>query len=86
MMAKRKGEPYKDGELEVILSLTPTSKNIALLSALLDRSKSAIEIVYHIAYGTGPFGDTAGIQAAKVLKAKKAVGISIGRKTLPKCQ
>lgn len=83
-MAKRKGKPYKEGELEVILSLTPTSQNIASLSALLDRSKRAIEIVYRIAYGAGPFGDTAGIQVSKVLKAKKAVGISIGRKTPPK--
>ena len=44
-MHDRKWKIYKDGELEVILSLVPTSRNISYLSRLLDRSESAIEIV-----------------------------------------
>lgn len=70
--------------LKVLLSLTPTSQNIALLSALLDRRKNAIEIVYRIASGTGPFDDAGGIKVSKVPKAKKAVSVRVGRKAPPK--
>ncbi len=71
---------YKPGELEVILSLAPTKNNIAILSLLLDRSESAIEIVYKIAYECGPFGKNAGIQEQKIIQAKNRIGIKIGRK------
>jgi hypothetical protein len=79
-MPTRKNEPYKSGELEVILSLAPTKNNIQYLSELLDRSKEAIEIVYRIAYEHGPFGEHADIQEKKVIQAKNRVGIAIGRK------
>ena len=70
---KRKGNEYAPGELETILSLVPTSKNIRFLSRLLDRTEDAIAIVYKIAYRQG-MGK--GIQKEKVLAAKKKVGIT----------
>ncbi len=83
-MPDRKNKPYKDGELEVILSAAPTEANIKWLSKLLDRSPAAIQIVYKIAYEHGPFAKSADIQQKKILAAKKRVGISIGRKAAPK--
>ena len=77
----RKNEPYKAGELEVILSMAPTKANIKFLSTLLDRSESAIEIVYKLAYEHGPFGKDASVQEKKIQTAKARVGIAIGRKT-----
>jgi len=80
-MNSRKGHEYKNGELEVILSLAPTKRNIEFAAELLDRSTEAIEIVYKIAFEHGPFGKDAGIQEKKILDAKKRVGIVIGRQT-----
>lgn len=79
-MAGRTNKPYKDGELEVILSLVPTVDNIKRLSSLLGRSEEAIEIVYRIAFEHGPFGRQATVQERKIMAAKKRVGIKIGRK------
>lgn len=80
-MANRKNEPYKEGELEVILSLPPTAGNIQWLSKLLERSEKAIEIVYKIAFEHGPFSKSATTQRKKVLEAKRRVGIQIGRQS-----
>ena len=80
-MGTRTNMPYQDGELEVILSLAPTSENIARLGRLLGRSEGAIEVVYKIAFEHGPFGQGATIQERKIMQAKKRVGIRIGRKT-----
>ena len=77
IVTERRNKPYKDGELEIILSLVPTKSNIQWLACLLDRSEQAIVIVYRIAYGHGKFGTTAGIQKRKILAAKKRVGISV---------
>ena len=79
-MPNRTGKPYKEGELEVILSLAPTKENIRWLSILLERSEEAIEIVYKIAFEHGPFGENADIQERKIIDAKERIGISIGRK------
>src|SRR5690349_13868645 len=79
LMPNRTNNPYK-GELEVILSLAPTSDNIERLSKLLERSHSAIEIVYKIAFEHGPFGQRATVQERKIVEAKERVGIKIGRK------
>lgn len=76
----RKNKPYRPGELEVILSLPPTAQDIQNLSALLERSPEAIQIVYKHAFQHGPFGSGAGIQVRKVIAAKNRVGIAIGRK------
>lgn len=75
---------YREGELEVILSLAPTEANIEWLSKLLDRSKGAIQIVYKIAFEHGRFARAASAQQSKILDAKKRVGIAIGRKKAPK--
>ena len=64
-MAAKKNVPYRAGELEVILSMPPTDKNIYWLSVLLERSEAAIEIVYKHAFEHGPFGSTAGVQERK---------------------
>lgn len=77
-MTTRKGEPYKPGELEIILSLAPTRGNIENLAKLLERSKGAVSIVYKVAYEGGTFGKTADIQRRKILAAKKALDIRIG--------
>lgn len=79
-MPNRTGKPYKEGELEVILNLSPTNQNIKWLSLLLERSEEAIEIVYKIAFEHGPFGGNADIQERKIIEAKERVGISIGRR------
>lgn len=79
-MATRKNKPYQAGELEVILSLAPTTANISHLSELLNRSAAAIEVVYKIAFEHGPFGKDADVQRRKVSAAKRRVGIAIGRK------
>jgi hypothetical protein len=79
-MAARRGRKYATGELEIILSLAPTERNLMFLSELLQRTPKAIELVYRIAFGHGPFARDAEIQESKVLAAKKRVGIAIGRK------
>lgn len=76
-----KSRPYREGELEIILSLPPTSNNIQWLSSALGRSRNAIEVVYRFAFGHGSFGKEAKSMDSKVLAAKKRVGIAIGRKT-----
>jgi hypothetical protein len=83
-MSTRKGQEYKAGELEIILSLVPTKENIRWLSALLERDKGAIEVVYKLAYEHGPFGKDATIQERKIMEAKKKLGIAIGRKVARK--
>lgn len=82
-MDGRKGKQYKVGELETILSMAPTERNIEFLAELLDRSPEAIKIVYKIAFEHGPFGKDADIQVDKIIAAKKRVGIAIGRKNPP---
>ena len=79
-MPSRSNKPYKEGELEVVLSMPPTAANIYWLSKLLDRSTEAIEIVYKIAFEHGPFARAASIQQRKIMAAKQRVGIGVGRK------
>jgi hypothetical protein len=72
----RKGQQYRVGELEVILSLAPTEDNIARLATLLDRSEDAIRIVYRIAFaGFVPDADKGKPQWRKVRAAMASVGI-----------
>ena len=80
MVVQRKNHPYREGELEVILSLTPTEANIKWLSLLLDRTPDALKLVYRIAFEHGSFGKEAKAQEKKILAAKKRIGIGIGRK------
>lgn len=72
-----RGETYRKGELELILTLAPTRENIERLSSSLGRSASAIEIVYRIAYRPGePFGKLAAIQRRKIASAKARLGFA----------
>jgi len=82
-MPNRTNAPYKEGEIEVILSLAPTTRNIYWLSKLLDRCEAAIEIVYKIAFEHGAFGKAATIQQRKIIAAKNRVGLRLGRKNPP---
>lgn len=72
-------KPYRDGELEVILSLVPTRENIKKLSRLLGRTEAALKMVYRIAYERGKFVEAARPQREKVLEAKKRLGIVVGQ-------
>jgi hypothetical protein len=76
----RKNAPYKAGELEVILSLAPTASNIRWFAILLDRSEDAVALVYRIAFEHGPLGKDAPVQERKIIEAKRAAGIGIGRR------
>lgn len=58
-MAERKGEEYRAGELEHILSLAPIKQNIKYLADLLYRTESSIKIVYRNAYEKGGFAKAA---------------------------
>ena len=75
--AVKKGGEYKDGELELILSLVPTEKNIEYLKKCLPgRSKSSIIIVYRIAHGIKMKSSLA--QKRKIKAAKAAIGWAKG--------
>jgi hypothetical protein len=72
---QHKGEQYREGELELILSLAPTRENRRRLALSLGRSEKAIEIVYRIAYRPGqPFGQSADTQRKKIEAAKRRLG------------
>ena len=77
---RRKNARYRPGELEVILSLTPTTEHVRWLAQLLERSEAAITFVYRIAFEHGTLGKDAAIQEKKIMEAKRTVGIAIGRK------
>lgn len=79
-MPGRTGKPYKEGELEVILSLPPTTQNIRWLRKLLERTEKSIQIVYKIAFERGLFGKDSVIQEKKIIEAKERIGLDVGRK------
>jgi hypothetical protein len=75
---ENKGRPYRKGELELILSIAPTTENIERLANSLGRSAKAIEIVYRIAYQPNqPFGAGAQIQRKKIETAKGKIGLTL---------
>src|SRR5262245_31201110 len=76
---QRAYKPYKEGELEVILSVSPTPANVFWLSKLLERSEEAIKKVYQIAFEQGPFAKAADPQQGKIVAAKRRVEAGIGR-------
>ena len=78
-MPRRKSIQYRDGELELILSLAPTADNLLRLSKVLGRSESAIQLVYRAAYSHGRFPEGKTFNR-KVLEAKTSLGIELGRK------
>ena len=46
----RRNEPYSKEEVELILSLAPTKRNVHLLAGALQRSPNAIGTIYALAY------------------------------------
>lgn len=76
----RQANEYSAAELELILSLAPTADNLRRLGSVLGRSQSALELVYRAAFGHGSFPEGKAFNR-KVLAAKTALGIAIGRKT-----
>lgn len=78
-------EPYRQKEIDLILSLVPNKTNTANLANSLGRSFDAIAMIYHLAY-SGKFlkialadiKDTQDNVVTKVAKAKKKLGIFIG--------
>jgi len=73
---KRANKQYKEGELEIILSLAPTNTNIKWLSKLLERSEDAITIIYKIAFKHPPFNPSKmhnNSQVQKINEAKKRI-------------
>jgi hypothetical protein len=78
-MPRKPSHEYRAGELELILSLAPTSDNIQRLAKVLGRSESALKLVYRAAFGHGAFPEGKAFNQ-KVLAAKKSLGIAIGLK------
>jgi len=77
-------EPYKQMEIDLVLSLTPTHENVKNLSTVLGRSKEAISTIYNLAYKANwlksEMARTDGKNNIylKIVKAKKKHGIFIG--------
>lgn len=78
-------EPYKQKEIDLILSLVPNKTNTSNLAKSLGRSFDAIAMVYHWAYSGNMLKnallnmkETQDNVVTKVAKAKKKFGIYIG--------
>ena len=79
--------PYKQEEVNLILTLSPTHANVKNLAKSLRRSTDAIYTVYHLAYSgrwlkdtLNGMGDSQDNVATKIARAKKKLGIFIGHK------
>ena len=77
--------PYKQEEVNLILTLAPTHANVKNLAKSLGRSTDAMYTVYHLAYSgkwlKGTLNDMEDTQdniATKIARAKKKHGIFIG--------
>lgn len=77
--------PYKQEEVNLILTLVPTHDNVKNLAKSLGRSTDAIYTVYHLAYSGKWLKDTlSGMGASqnnvvtKIARAKKKLGIFVG--------
>jgi len=78
-------EPYKQREIDLILSLTPTHLNVRNLSVSLGRSEEAIGTVFSLAYSgkwlkgmLGQMGESQNNVVTKIARAKKRLGIFVG--------
>ena len=77
--------PYKQEEINLILTLPPTHGNVKNLAKSLGRSIDAIYTVFHLAYSgrwlkdtLSGMGDDQNNVATKIARAKKKHGIFIG--------
>ena len=85
--APRAFDRYSTEEVELILSLVPTRRNVRNLAVALGRSENAIEIVFEVAYSgkwlkkeleeAGPDQDDV---MTKVGRVKKSLGIFVGHR------
>jgi hypothetical protein len=80
--------PYKQEEINLILSLVPTHTNVNNLAESLGRSPEAIYTIYNMAYSGRWLKDTLkGMEESqdnvvtKIARAKKKYGIFIGHET-----
>lgn len=78
-------EPYKQREIDLILSTVPTHTNVKNLAESLGRTQDAIYTVYNLAYSSKWLGKLLkGIKedqdnvVTKVARAKKQIGLFIG--------
>ena len=79
--------PYKQEEVNLILTLAPTHANVKNLAKSLGRTTDAIYTVYRLAYSgrwlknilTG-MEDSQDNVATKIVRAKKKLGIFVGHK------
>ena len=90
MKTKRDGiprafEPYRQKEIDLILSMVPTHANVKNLAESLGRTQDAIYTVYNIAYSGNWLKSLLQSMKAnqdnvvtKVARAKKEIGIFIG--------
>jgi hypothetical protein len=76
-LPRRRGRPFAPGELDVILSLTPTRTNIERLSHLLERSEGAIETVYIVAYDPSRLQKVSVAMKNRVRAAKDRLGLCV---------
>lgn len=77
--------PYKQEEVNLILTLAPTHGNVKNLAKSLGRSTDAIYTVYHLAYSgkwlkdtLNGMGNSQDNVATKIARTKKKLGIFIG--------
>jgi hypothetical protein len=73
---ENKWRKYREGELDLILSLVPTKENVRRLASSLGRSTGAVEVVYRMAYTKfGRGGKGSDIQKRKIREAKRRCGL-----------
>ena len=77
--------PYKQEEVNLILTLAPTHANVKNLAKSLGRTTDAIYTVYNLAYSRrwlkdtlSGMGDAQDNIATKIARAKKKLGIFAG--------
>jgi hypothetical protein len=77
--------PYKQREIDLILSLTPTYSNVRNLSVSLGRSQDAIITVFSMAYSgkwlkgmLGATNENTDNVVTKIARTKKKLGIFVG--------
>ena len=77
--------PYKQEEVNLILTLAPTHANVKNLAKSLGRTTDAIYTIYHMAYSGRWLKDTLNDMTdsqdnvvTKIARAKKKLGVFIG--------
>ena len=71
------GEDYLAEEIDVVLQLSPTTKNVELLAKALRRGRGGIELIYRFAFGSMRRGGGSQAIRKKIAAAKKRLGIIV---------